>query len=85
MVLKKYDAIYNRIIYLICLKNNITYVFSSYFAKIKVASDDSLPIEKWLTSLHNVIILIKLFFNKDKNHHYYKIFLEKYSYQLAKE
>ena len=32
-------------------------------------------------TLHNVIILIKSFFNKDKNN-YYNIFLEKSSYEL---
>ena len=81
---KKYDAIYDRIRYLISLKSSITYIFSHYFAKIKVDSYDSLPIEKILT-LHNVIILIKSVLNKDKNHYYYKIFLEKCSYQLAKK
>ena len=43
---EKYDAIYNRIRYLISLKNGITYVFSLYFAKIKVDCYDFLPIEK---------------------------------------
>ena len=42
----------------ISLKNSITYVFSHYFAKIKVDSYNSLPIAKIMT-LHNVIILIK--------------------------
>ena len=58
---ENYDAIYNRIRYLISLKSSITYIFSHYFAKMKVDSYDSLPIEKRLT-LHNVIILI----HKDK-------------------
>ena len=80
---KKY-AIYNRIRYLISLKISITYIFSHYFAKIKVDSYDSLPIEKTLT-LHNVIILSKSVLNKDKSHCYYKVFLEKCSYQLAKK
>ena len=35
---KKYGAIYNRIRYLISLKSSITYIFSQYFAKIKVDS-----------------------------------------------
>ena len=35
---EKYVAIYNRIKYLISLKNSITYIFSHYFAKIKVDS-----------------------------------------------
>ena len=80
---ENYD-IYNRIRYLISLKSSITYIFSHYFAKIKVDSYDYLPIEKRLT-LHNVIIHIKSVLTKDKNHYYYKIFLEKCSYQLAKK
>ena len=79
---EEYEGIYNKIRYLISLKSGITYIYSHYFAKIKVDSYDSLSIEKILT-LHNVIIHIKLVLNKDKNHCYSKIFLEKYSYQLA--
>ena len=81
---EKYHAIYNRIRYLISIKGGITYIFSHYFAKIKIDSYNSLPIEKRLT-LHNVIIFMKSVLNKDKNHYYYKIFLEKCSYQLAKK
>ena len=81
---EKCEAIYNRIRYLISKKSGITYIFSHYFAKIKVDSYDSLPIEKRLT-FHNVIIHIKSVLNKDKNHQYYKIFLGKCSYQLAKK
>ena len=81
---EKYDAIYNRIRYFISLKSSIVYIFSHYFAKIKVDSYDSLPIEKRLT-LHNVIILIKSVLHNDKNHYYYMIFLKKCSYQLAKK
>ena len=43
----------------------------------KVDSFYSLPPEKKLT-FHNVIILIKSVFNRDKNNYYYNIFLEKY-------
>ena len=42
------------------------------------------PLEKMLT-LHDVVIHIKSVFNKDQNHHYYDIFLEKCSYQLVKK
>ena len=63
---EKYDAIFNRIRYLIILKSNITHIFSHYFAKIRVDSYDSLPIEKRM-ALHNVIILVKSVLNKDKN------------------
>ena len=36
-------------------------------------------------TLNNVIIRIKSVLNKDKNHYYYKIFLEECSYQLAEK
>ena len=79
---KRFDAIYDRINYFISLKSSVTYIFSYYFAKIEVDYYDSLPTEKTLT-LHNVIIVIKSVLNKDKNHSYYKIFLQKCSHQLA--
>ena len=62
----------------------LTYIFLTISQKFD--SDDSLPIEKRLT-LHNGIIDINTYYvlNKDKNHYYYKIFLEKCSYQLAKK
>ena len=59
-------------------------IFFNNYAKIKIDSYDSLPLEKTLT-LHNVIILIKSVFNKNQNHYYYKIFLEKCLYQLAEK
>ena len=48
--IKKYDAVYDRVRYLISLKSSVTYIFSHYFAKIKVPSFDSLLTEKafWL-------------------------------------
>ena len=55
--LEKYNAIYDRIRYLIRLKScSITYVLSHNYAKITIDSDD-LPLEETLT-LH-VIMLIK--------------------------
>ena len=80
---KKYDVIYNKIRYPVSLKSGLTYIFSHYFANIKVYSYDSLCIQKRLI-LHNDIILIKLVNNKDKNNYYYKVLLEKWSYQFAK-
>ena len=80
--LEKYDAINKRIRYLIGVKSGIRYVFSHYYEKIKVNSYDSLPIEK-KTTLHNVIMHIKWVLNKDQNHCYFNIFLEKCLYQLA--
>ena len=54
----KNDSIYNRIRYLIGVKSGITTVNYHSYARIKVDSYDSLPLEKTLT-FHNVILLIK--------------------------
>ena len=56
--LEKDPAIFNRNRYLIGVKSGVTYAFSHIYARIKVDSYDSLPLEKTLT-FHNVIILIK--------------------------
>ena len=80
---ENYDDIYSRIRYLISQKRGITYAFSHYYPKIKVDSYDTLPIEK-IFALDNVIMHIKSVLNKDQNHYYYNIFLEKCSYQLTK-
>ena len=56
--------------------------FSHYYAKNIVDCYDSLPIKKRL-ALYNIIILIKSVLNKNKNRHYYNMFLEKCSYQIA--
>ena len=61
----------------------ITYIFSHYYAKIKVDSYESLATEKEI-GFHNFIILIKSVPNNDKSHHCYNMFLEKCLYQLAK-
>ena len=47
--------------------------------KIKVDSYDSFPIEKKTVTLHKIIILITSALNKNQNHYYYNIFLEKCS------
>ena len=76
-----------------------TFFFHNY-AKFKIDSNDSLPLEQALT-LHNVIMFINSVFNKDRNHNtllyvmintqyitiyqYDNTFLEKHSYQLAKK
>ena len=81
---EKYDFIYNRIRSLIEVKSGITYVISHNYAKIKANSYDSLPLEKTMT-FHNVIIIVKSVFNKDKNNYYYIILLEKASNELPKK
>ena len=60
------------------IKNGNTYVISHGYAKIKIITCESLPLEKALT-FHNAIIFIKSVFNEDRNYYYYNIFLEKCS------
>ena len=76
---EKYGAFFKLVRYLIGLKSGIIYVGSHDNAKTKTDSDDYLLLEKTLT-LHNVAVLIKSVFNKNRNQYYYKMFLEKCSY-----
>ena len=73
---EKYDTMYDRIRYRVSLKSGVTYIFSHFIVKIKVDSYGSLPTEKILI---NITILIKSVLNKNKNHNYCMIFLEKCS------
>ena len=80
---EKYDAIYNRIRYLISQKSGITYSVSLNYAGIKFDSFDYLPLEKILT-LYNVIILIKSVFYRNQINYYYNMFLERCSMNLLR-
>ena len=82
---EKYDLICNRIRYLIGVKSGITYVISHNYAKIKVDSYDTLPLEKTPTFHSDIIILIKLVLNEYKNNYHYNIFLEKALYESPKK
>ena len=62
----------------------MAYVITHSYAKTKEHSFESFPLEKMIT-FHNVIILIKPFFNKDKGNYYHNIFLEKVSNELTKK
>ena len=68
---EKYDLNYNWIGCFIGLKRSITYVISHNYAKIKVDSCESLPVEKTVTFC-NVIVLNKSVVNKVKNNYYDK-------------
>ena len=57
---------------------NITDSINLNFARVRIDSYDSLPMEKMQT-FHNVKIFIKSVVNE--NHYYYNIFLEKGSYK----
>ena len=67
--LEKYDGIYNRVRYPASQISGIIYVTSHNYAGIKVGYYDSLHLT------FHVLIVIKSFFNKDRNHYYYNIFL----------
>ena len=68
--LERYDAIYGRIRYLVSQKSDITYSIDHNFARIRIDSYNSLPLEKKST-FHDAIILIKSAFNKNEYHYYY--------------
>ena len=77
-----FDKICNTVKYLKSKKKKkgITDSINHNFARIRIDSYNSLPIEKIWTFL-NVIILIKSVVNKDKNNYYSNIFLEKVLYK----
>ena len=58
------------------LKSFITDSINHHFVTIRIDSYNSLPIEKILT-FHNFTILVKSVVNKNENHYYYNIFLER--------
>ena len=66
---ERYDAIYDRIRYVISEKSGATNGISHDFARIKTDSYNSLPIEKKLT-FYNVILFIKPAVDKNKNNYY---------------
>ena len=76
---QKNDSIYNR-----SVKSGITFIIFHNYAKIKVDSYDSLPLEK-KNAFYNVLIFIKSVSNKDKTKYYYNLFLEKASHELPKK
>ena len=71
-----YNAIYDRISYLEWEKSEYKYIINHDFARIRIDSFNSLPIEKTM-SFHNVIIFIKSVVKKNKNNYYFNTFLEK--------
>ena len=77
---EQYDAIYNRIRYLISEKSGITDIITHNFARIRIDSCNSLPIQKKLF-FHDVIIPIKSVFNKNENNYYHNVFSEKSLYE----
>ena len=77
---ERYNAIYDKIRYLVSENSGITDSINHNFARIRIDSYNSLPIEKTLT-FHNVIIFNNSVVNKNGNNYYYNIYLEKGSYE----
>ena len=68
-----YNKIFDKINCLITEKSDYKYSINHNFARIRIDSYNSLPIETNLT-FHNVGILFKSVVNKNKNNYYYNIF-----------
>ena len=75
----EYNEIHDKIKYLLSEKCRITDNIDHNFARIRIDSYNSLPIEKILT-FHNVIILIKSVAH-EKKINYCNVFLEKGPYK----
>ena len=69
--LERYNAIDDRINYLISEKSGITYNINHNFARIRIDSCNSLPIEKALT-FHVIIFIKSVVNNNEKNYYYYR-------------
>ena len=72
-----FNKICDKIKYLTSKKSGITNSINHNFGRIRIDSYNSLPIQKKKLTFHNVIILIKLFVNKNENIYYYDMILEK--------
>ena len=62
-VLVQNERMFDRLRYLIMLKSNISYVYSNNYMKIKINSDEDLPLEKSLNK-HNLVMLLSQFLMK---------------------
>ena len=65
------------------LENNFSGVYYHKYMKIKINSNDRLPLET--LGMLNIVVLIKSIFSKNYNQYYHQTFLEKYSNKLTKE
>ena len=60
------ETIFGRLRYFIMLKSNISVIYSPKYKKIKINSDDDLPLQKALI-MQCKVILIKSVFNVQTN------------------
>ena len=61
------------------LKTNVLNAYFQRSMKIKINSDDDLPLK--ILNMYNLKILIKSVSNKNHNHYYYQTVLEKCPYK----
>ena len=80
LVLLKYNEIFDKIRYLQSEKSGTIDRSNHNFARLRIDSYNSFPVEKILT-FHNVMILIKSVVSKNKNPCHYNIILEKCLYK----
>lgn len=74
---EKYETIFEKIRYLVLLKNNVSDVYPHKYLKIKIDSDDGVLLEKTWNIYNVVIIPVKSVFNKNRSHYYYQAVLGK--------
>ena len=68
-VSEKYDSTSNRIRYLISVESGITYIIFYNYTKITIIESRLIRLfsSKEAMTFHNIIVLIKSVFDKDKN------------------
>ena len=66
---EKCVRIFDRIRYLIMLKSNISEIYTHKYTKFEIKSNDVLSLDKAIT-MHDVIILVKFFFNENHSRYY---------------
>ena len=62
-MLVQIERMFARLRYLIMLKSNISYVYSNNYMKIKINSDEDLPLEKSF-NMRNLVMLLSQFLMK---------------------
>ena len=66
---EKCERIFDRIRYFIMLKSNISDIYCHKYTKFEIKSNDVLSLDKAIT-MHDVIILVKFFFNENHSRYY---------------
>ena len=80
-VLKKYTELWDGIKSMIAKIDDKPAEYKKEFMKIKISSDDNLPLNKIL-KLHMLTVIVRFVFEEDAGKHYPQVFLDECLYEL---